>query len=139
MLTGMEFVGVAISRCDRALCHGVNTIILDVLEHTEPVPVNSGAVARQVIPDSDFDIVTPASLNPGTRICSIEQFGFTILAAVRVYRTSIDVKHVFPCNAFREDVLVVCLNIVRRQPGVWVLGLQPAAAVILCGTELIIW
>lgn len=89
ILRDVEFVGIGIVGRNGALCDRVDTVMLEGIEHTDTVPVDSRAVVFQEVGDRDLDSVTPASFDPWPRILVIKGF-----AAVR------------PSNSIRIDVLV---------------------------------
>ena len=78
ILRDIELVCVAIAGCNGALRDGIDTVMLEGIEHANPMPVDSCAVVFQKVGDGDFDRVTPAGFNPWPGILAVEGF-----AAVR--------------------------------------------------------
>lgn len=74
ILRNVELVSIAITGCNGALCDGIDTVMLEGIEHANTVPVNSCPVVFQEIRDGDFDRVTPASFDPWPGILAVEGF-----------------------------------------------------------------
>ena len=72
ILRHIEFVRIAVVGCNGALRDGIDTVMLEGIEHANTVPVDSCAVPFQEIGDGDFDLVTPASFDPWPRILAVE-------------------------------------------------------------------
>ncbi len=74
ILGDIEFISEAVAPSNWALCYAVDSIHFKRVLHSDAVPVDRSAIEFQVIFNCDFKRVTPASLNPWTRILKIEDF-----------------------------------------------------------------
>lgn len=95
VLSDSKLVRIVISRSNWALSDGVDSVMFEGVEESDPMPVNGCAIIFQMVFDGDFYPVTPASLEPRSRILAIENF-----TTVR------------PVDAISVDVLICDVQVV---------------------------
>jgi hypothetical protein len=82
ILRGSEVVDVFRVAGDGALGDAIHAVHLIGAELADSVPVHGGAVVAVVVPHPDDDLVAPAGLDRGARVCAVEgdaaDFGLAI-------------------------------------------------------------
>ena len=84
ILYGFELVRKAIIWSNWTLCNSIHTVVLNVIELSDPMPMDRCTIAVKVICDSDFNIITPTCFDPRTRILLVENFALTVLTSIRI-------------------------------------------------------
>ena len=74
ILGDIECIREAVAASNWTLRYAVNSVHFKGVLHSDAVPVGGSAIVFQVILNSDFERVTPASFNPWTRILKIKYF-----------------------------------------------------------------
>jgi hypothetical protein len=134
ILHGSPGIIETVPRSDGTLSQAIDAVHLHTQPLPNPVPMNTGAIALELVVDSDCDIlsmllvcygkfqrneskntyITPTSLNPGPRVLSVKYFPFSKVQSVGVDPIISNVQDIFAngANWCLVAVFVVCANIV---------------------------
>jgi hypothetical protein len=86
VLHGFEFVSVAMTWSNWALRNSIHAIVFDAIKLPDPMPMDRCTITVKVICDGDFNIITPACLNPRPGILFVEDFALIVLASIGIER-----------------------------------------------------
>ena len=106
VLCDSELVGVVILGGNGTLGDGVDSIILELVEHSYSVPVNCGAIVVKVVDDLNFDGITPASFDLRTWIYIVESLAtIGAIDAVTVDVAFVDFQCVLESLALKQRMV----------------------------------
>jgi hypothetical protein len=101
ILSRVDNVAEGVIRCYWALGHPWNAIHMHSKELSEPMPVYCCPVVLKIVHDRDVENISPASLDPRSRISFIEKLCVGEILAIRIPPPVSHIQCIIAHNAVR--------------------------------------